>query len=112
MLFHGERRWLPSVHVVAGSALALVNPFGKLTIMRIGLVAIHALRKNQRLLEIAVRVALGAIHTGMFSFERKLRLRVVKTLIHRRDRNLLPARRAVAGLAALRKTPAMRIFVA
>ena len=112
MFLHGECRGFPPAHLVAGSALAFVGPFCKLTIMRIGLVTIHALRENQRLLKVPVCVALRAVHAGMFSFERVLRLRMIKALANRGERYFLPARGAVAGGAALGKGSAMRIFVA
>ena len=97
---------------MAGRALAVIGPLGKLAIVWIGLVTIHAPGKKQSLLEVAVGVALGAVHAEMLSFQRILRLRVVKALIHRGERNLLPARGAVAGLATLGETAMMRILVA
>ena len=112
MLLHRECRRLPSLHGVAGSALAAVGTLGKLAVVRIGLVAIHALLERQRLLEIAIGVALRAIDAGVLAFERKLRLRVVEALVHRLQRNLLPSARAVARLAALREAAVVRIFVA
>jgi hypothetical protein len=94
---------------MAGRAFTLIRPLGELPIMRIGLMTIHALLKSQRLLKVAIDVALSAIHNDVFSFERKLRLRMIKALVYPAKRNLFPTTSAVARLASLRKTPAMRI---
>src|ERR1700730_14742540 len=80
--------------------------------MRIRLVAIHAFLEDKRLLKVAAGMALGAIHADVLPNQRKLRLRVVKALIDRAQQYLFPARGAVAGLATLRETPAVRILVA
>lgn len=112
VFLHREGGRLPPVQVVTGGALPAIGPFSKLPVMRIGLVAIHALRKDQRLLEVTVGMALGAIQGEMFSLQRIFCLGVVEALVHGSDRNLLPSRSVVAGLAALREASAMRIFVA
>lgn len=109
---HGEGRRLPPAHLVARGALPVIRPLRELPIMRIRFVAIHARGKGQRLFEIAVGVAPCAVHAEMLSFQPILRLRVVETLIHRAERNLLPAHGGVAGLATLRKTSMMRILMA
>ena len=69
------------LHVVAGGALAAVRTLGELAVVRIGLVAVHALLEGQRLFEIAAGVALGAIDAGMFAFQRELGLRVIEALV-------------------------------
>lgn len=91
VVLHGKRRRLPSVDSVARGALALIGARGELAFVRVGLVAICALCKHQRLLEVAARVALGTLNARMLSFQRKLRLGMVKALIHSGDRNFLPA---------------------
>ncbi len=112
VLFHRERRGLPSLHGVAGRALAAVRTLGELPVVRIGLVAIHALRESHRLLEISTRMALRAIDADVLAFQRELGLRVIEALAHRLQRNLLPSARAVAGLATLREAAVVRILVA
>ena len=112
MLLHRESGGFPSLHVVAGSALAAIRPLHELPLVRIGFVTVHAFRKNEGLLEIAISVALGAFHRGMLAFQRELRFRVVEAFIHRLQRNLLPAAGVVARLAALREAAVVRIFVA
>ena len=90
----------------------MIRPFGKLPIVRIGLVTVHALGKDHRFFEVPIGVALGAVHVDVLSLERKLCPGVVKALIHRAERNLLPARSAVAGLAPLGETSVVRILMA
>jgi hypothetical protein len=111
VFFYGKCRWLPPVHVMAGRAFALIRPLGELPIMRIGLVTIHALLKSQRLLKVAFDVALSAIYADVLSFERKPCRRMIKALVYRAKRNFLPTSSAVARLATLDKTSAMRIFM-
>ncbi len=112
VFLHRKGRWLPALYVVARSALAMIRAFGKLTVVGIGFVTIHAHLEDQRLLEIAITVALGAIHGYVLPLQRKLRLGVVKAFVDRRERNLFPAGRAVAGLATLREAVMMRVLVA
>src|SRR5450631_1860222 len=112
VFLHGKRRGLPALHVVAGSALPAVRTLGELPVVRIGLVAVHALLEYQGLFEISVRVALGTIHSRVLALQRELGLRMVEALVDRLQRNLLPPARTVAGLAALREAPVMRVFVA
>jgi hypothetical protein len=81
---------------MAGRAFTLIRPLSELPIMRIGLVTIHAPLKSQRLLKVAIEVALSAIHSDVFSFKRKFRLRMVKALVYRAKRNFFPTDRAVA----------------
>ena len=110
MFLDRELRWLPALHRVTGRALSLVRTFGKLAFVCI-LVAVHALGEYQRLLKVAIGVALGAVHTGVLSLERKLRFGVIKALIDRLQRNLLPAAGVMTGLASLRKAAVMRILM-
>src|SRR5579859_5917242 len=90
VLFRRERRGLEAFYRVAPRALRASGPLRKLSVMRIGLVTIHALRKCNRLFEISTRVAARAIHRPMLALERVLRLPVVKVLTHHRQRNSLP----------------------
>jgi len=57
-------------------------------------------------------VALGTIHRGVLALQRELSLRMIEALVDRLQRNLFPPARTVAGLAALREAPVMRVFVA
>lgn len=74
--------------------------------------AVHALGKDERLLEIAVDVALRAIDRGMLSFQRKLCFGVIEALIHVLQRDFLPATGVVTRLTGLRETAVMRVLVA
>jgi len=112
MFLDSECRRLPSVHVMARGALSAIGPLGELATVRIGLVAIHALLESQRLFEISASVALGTIDAGMLSFQRELRLGMVEAFVDCLKRNLLPSTGVVTGLATLRETAMMRIFVA
>ena len=112
VFLHREGRRFPSLHGVAGGALYAARTLGKLAVMRIGLVTIHALLEYQRLLKVSVGVALGAIHGLVLAFEGKLGFGVVEALIDGRERNLLPSVRRVTRLAALREASVMRVFMA
>lgn len=112
MLFHGERGRFPAVHGVAGGTFSAVRTLGKLAIVGIGLVAIHALLKCERLPEVSIGMALGAIHAGVFALQGELRLGVIKALVQRL-RDLLPPARVMARLAGLPgEASAMWIFMA
>ena len=111
MFLNRKFRWLPALHRVTGRALSLVRPLNKLAFVWI-LVAVHALREYQRLLEVAVGVALSAVHTHMLPLQRKLRLGVIKALVDCLQRNLFPAAGVVTGLATLGEAAVMRILVA
>src|ERR1700680_3723841 len=112
MFLDRERRRFPSIHRVAGRALAMIGPACELPGMRIGLVTVHTPLEGEGFLEISASVTLRAINAGVLSLQRKLCLRVVEAFIHRVERNLLPSPGAMAGLAALRKTSMMRILMA
>lgn len=111
MFFDREHRRLPSLYVVTRGALAAVRTLGELAVVRVPM-AIHALLEGKRLLEISTGMALRAIDADVFSQQRKLRSGVIKVLVYALRRNFLPAAGGVAGLAALRKTAAVRILVA
>ena len=112
MFFSGECRRLPPLDRVARRTLSAVRSLGKLSIVRICIVAIDALRKDQRLLEISVGVALGTVSRSVLALEGKFRLRMVEALVDGLKRNSLPAICAVAGLASLNEAATMWIFVA
>lgn len=59
MLLDAERRRLETVHGMAGGAFARIGALHELSIMLV-LVAVHALPKNQRLLEIATLMTCDA----------------------------------------------------
>ena len=96
MFLNREIRGLPALHRVARRALSLIGALGKLALVRIRLVTVHALREYERFFEVAVRMTLSAVHSDVLPLERKLRFGVIKALIHRLQRNLLPAAGVVA----------------
>lgn len=83
MLFHGKRRRAPSLHGVAVRALGTSSTFLELSLVRIRLVAIGAAGKCQRLLEIAICVALFATHREMFPQQGIFGFRMIKFLADR-----------------------------
>lgn len=106
-----ECRGLETVHGVARSALAAAGSFGKLALVRVRLVAIHACLEGQRLLEISTRVALRTLHRGMLAQQRVFGSRVIEALTDLFCRHPLPSVGVVACLATLGKASAMRIGV-
>ena len=112
VIFRRERRRFEAVHSVASRALRAPRSLGELAVVRIGLVTIHTLCERNRLFEISASVTECAIHGRVFALERILRLRVIKVLTHRSQRNSLPAFGAVAGLTALREASVVWISVA
>ena len=66
---------------MARGALGSARTAGKLSAVRIGLVAVHALLENQRLLEVSAGVALHTIHAGVLAPERKLCFGMVEALV-------------------------------
>jgi len=112
VVFHGKLRRLPTLNTVTGRALSAIWPLGKLTVVRIGHVAIHALLEWERLLEVTAAMTLQAVDLGVFAQQRILGLGMIEALVHRRHGNLLPATGVMARFAALHEAPAMRIGVA
>ena len=78
VFLHCEGRGLPSRSRCDTRRTRRLRPLGKLAIVRIRLVTVHALCENQRLLEVAVRMALRAVNASVLAFQGKLRLRVVE----------------------------------
>jgi len=111
MVLDGKRRRIPSVERMARRALSPARPLRKLTAMRIRRVAIAALRKGQRLLEISALVARLARYFQMLPNQRIFCLRVVKLLAHRSRVDLLPTRRVMARLARPLEFSLVRICV-
>ena len=112
MVFHGVRRRLPTLHGMTGEALAAAMTFGKLSVVRIGLVAVRALAENQMLLEVAVGVALFAADGRVLAFQRVLGFRVIEILAERLLRDSLPTRSAMAGGTCLGEAAVVRVLVA
>jgi hypothetical protein len=75
--------WLEPIHAVAGLACALVGPLGKLSEVRIRLVAVLACAERDWFPEVAATVATFAIHLQVLACQRILRLRVVEAGFHR-----------------------------
>jgi len=91
---------------VAALALATICSPGKLSRVRIGLVAIGTEIVRNRGLEIRVRMALHAPDLLVLSFQREVRLRVIEGGSEYR---LLPCHRRVAGIASLFERTLVRI---
>lgn len=89
--------------------LALVRSLGELAAVRIGPVAIRALRKCQRLFEISLQVTLQAIHLRVLSKQRIFCFRVVELLA---GRNSFPAARGMACITGLDEGAMVRVRVA
>lgn len=81
---------------MATRAFTLVRARRELAAVRIGRMAIRALRKRQRLFEISVRVALHAINLRVLSEQWEFRLGMIELL---RRGNLLPSGSRVARFA-------------
>jgi hypothetical protein len=67
VFLNGEFGWLPFVDGVTGCALPSIGSLRELTLVRIGVMAIHALWKNQWLFEITIDVALPTAHGLVFA---------------------------------------------
>ena len=67
MLFHSKERRLPALHCMALRAFTFFRPRFKLAFVRVGLMAIRAVLERQRLLEIAIDMALGATNRRVLS---------------------------------------------
>ena len=74
--------------------------------------AIRTLLESERFFEIAALVTSEAIDALVFSDEGIPGFGVIEFLVYVLQRNPLPARSAVTGLAGLRKSSLMRIGVA
>lgn len=83
---------------MAFGALALLRAGLELALVRVRLMAIVAIGKGQRLLEVSVQMAFGATDGRMLAQQRIFRFRVVEFELRQ---NLLPARGRVAVFANL-----------
>ena len=92
MLLQTERCRLESFHGVTGGAFLAAHAFCELSLVLI-VVAIHALLKSERLLEIALAVAGDAVHLLVLPEQRILGLGVVKALVQSRGRTSVSIRR-------------------
>lgn len=81
----------------------------KLALVRIGLVAVHALGERQGLFEVAIQVACGAADLDMHSEKRVLRLGMVE---FKGRQEFLPTGGCVACFAALLERALVRIEMA
>lgn len=97
---------------MAGRAFASIRPLRELRPVRTGRMAIRALFKCQRFLEVSTLMALRARNFHVFSQERILRLGMVKSLAYCRNGNLLPSTCVVARLASLGEAALVRVGVA
>lgn len=69
MFLNAKKRRLPSLDFVAFGALTFLRAVRKLAIMYV-FVAVHALRKLERSLEVPARVAGDTTHLGVLSDQR------------------------------------------
>lgn len=109
VFFHSKLRRLPAFDGVALRTFPLARPRLELPFVRIGSMAIRALGKGQRLLEIASGVAVAASNFQMHSQKRIFCFRMVE--LHRRI-HFFPTGRRVAGFARSLKSALVRIGVA
>jgi hypothetical protein len=78
VLFHAEKRWLPSIHVMAFRALALLGSRFELAFVRVRFMTIIAIIKRELPFEITLQMALSATDHGVLSEERVLGLGMVE----------------------------------
>ena len=78
MLLHAKLRGLPALDGVALRTLPFAHSFRELAFVRVGGMAIRALGKSQRLLEIASRVAIAAADFQVHPEKRIFRFRMVE----------------------------------
>lgn len=100
VFLHTEQRRLPSIEVMAFRAFALLRPRVKLAFVRVRFVAVGAVRKGQRLFEVAFQVALCAADHGVLAEQRVLGFGMIKLKL---GQDFLPARGGVTVLATLLK---------
>ena len=111
VLLRSEGGGFPSLHGVTPGALSTARPFHKLPVVRVGLMAIGALLKRQRLLKVTAAMALDTTHVRVLPQQRVLGFGMIEELCDRRRRDFFPAARVVAGLTALSEASFVRIGV-
>ena len=78
VVLHREFRRLPSFDRVASSAFTTVGTLRKLSLVRIGFVAVQAFPEDERFLEIAILMTLSAANRLMFPLQREIGFRVIE----------------------------------
>src|SRR6267378_4495587 len=78
VLFNAEKRWLPSIHVMAFRAFTLLGSRFELAFVRVRLMTIIAIIKRELPFEITLQMALRAANHGVLSEERVLGLGMVE----------------------------------
>ena len=99
---------LPTIDRVATLAAALVCALNELAAMRIRLVAVRAIGKGDRQIEVGALVAGNAAYLAVFAEQRILCLRVVEV---RCESGFFPRRGSVAGFAGLLELALVRVGV-
>ena len=110
MFFDAKQRWLPTLNRVAFCAFALFRPGRELSFVWIWLVAVYAIGEWQRLLEVAIQMALRARNGRVLAEQRVFGFRMVEFEFRQ---ELFPTCGGMAILAPLRfERPFVRIDVA
>jgi len=108
MLLHSKERRFPAIHGMTLRAFALLRAGFKLSLVRIRLVAIVAIRKYKLLLEITIDMASHAGYLDVLSRQRILRLRVIEV---KSSQHRFPTVSRVARFAGFLELPPVRINV-
>jgi len=67
VVLQSKLRWFPSINRVARGALSAISTLHKLSVVRVGSVAVRARLERKRLLKVSTAVALHTAHIGVFS---------------------------------------------
>src|SRR5258706_318135 len=78
VLFNAEKRWLPSIHVMAFRAFTLLGSRFELAFVRVWIMTIIAIINRELPFEITLQMALRAANHGVLSEERVLGLGMVE----------------------------------
>src|SRR5713226_8816692 len=98
VLFHAEKRGLPSIHGMAFGALALLGARFELAFVRVRFMTIIAISKRELPFEITIQMALSAADHDVLSEERVLCLGMVE---FKARQQFFPSRGGVTFFAAL-----------
>ena len=109
VFFHAEKRRLPSIHVMAFRALALLGPRFELAFVRVRFMTIIAISKRELPFEITLQMALRAADHGVLSEERVLGLGMVE---FKARQQFFPSLGGVTFFAALLEGAFVRIDMA